>query len=415
MTIETIPDELRTVAQWICWGERTRDGKPTKIPLDPDTVTAGSVTDPSTWTDFETALTATADSAVTGLGFVFTDDDPFVGIDLDHCRDADTGQPEAWAKTIVDQLDSYTEVSPSGTGYHVYVRGELPPGGNRSGNVELYESARFFTVTGDHVPGTPTEIHNRVAALWTVHAEHIADETASTEVNANTDATPTGNSLSDEDLLSRARRAKNGEKFTRLWRGDTSGYDSHSEADMAFACMLAFWTGGDHSQMDRLFRQSGLFRTKWDASHYADGTTYGEQTIQRAIVQTSDFYESQNADESATETQPPTERPSASSGVNSIDARLTNLRATIDSLDNDVARVTHELRSLRTATAASEDLVTELEQVQAQNEFLHEQLDEEQTRRKHLETRIRYVELDVIKANQTRLSRLYRLFRRALR
>ncbi len=92
-------------------------------------------------------------------------------------------------------------------------------------------------------------------------------------------------------MLTKAREAANGEKFDRLWRGQTSGYESHSEADMALCCLLAFWTGGNHPQMDRLFRDSGLYREKWDEVHYADGSTYGEKTLERAIQQTSEFYD----------------------------------------------------------------------------------------------------------------------------
>lgn len=82
--------------------------------------------------------------------------------------------------------------------------------------------------------------------------------------------------------------ATNGAKFERLWNGNTAGYESHSEADMALCCLLAFWTGGDATQMDRLFRQSGMYRGKWDEVHYADGSTYGEKTVERAIQTTTE-------------------------------------------------------------------------------------------------------------------------------
>jgi putative DNA primase/helicase len=97
--------------------------------------------------------------------------------------------------------------------------------------------------------------------------------------------------LEDDELLRKARNASNGAKFDRLWNGNTPGYDSHSEADMALGCLLAFWTGGNRSQMNQLFQQSGLLREKWDEVHYADGSTYGEKTIERAIATTSEFYD----------------------------------------------------------------------------------------------------------------------------
>jgi len=100
----------------------------------PGTASFASVQDPETWASFDAAVeTAADDDPVAGIGFVFTEDDPFVGVDLDDCRNAETGEADSWAHEIIEQLDSFTEVSPSGTGYHVYVRGELPDGGNRSG------------------------------------------------------------------------------------------------------------------------------------------------------------------------------------------------------------------------------------------------------------------------------------------
>ena len=104
--------------------------------------------------------------------------------------------------------------------------------------------------------------------------------------------------LDDEELIEKARAATNGPKFERLWNGNTSGYESQSEADMALCCLLAFWTGGDPTQVDRLFRESALSRKKWDEVHYADGSTYGEKTSERAIANTSEFYDPDAVDES---------------------------------------------------------------------------------------------------------------------
>ncbi|WP_225741177.1 phage NrS-1 polymerase family protein [Halorussus halophilus] len=218
-----------------------------------------------------------------------------MGVDLDDARDPETETPMEWADSIIEHLESYTEISPSGTGYHVLIEGELPPGRNRRGDVELYETARFFTVTGNHVTSTPRTIESRSDGLRTVYSEHVADEPESADQSSlgdheTTDEPDSTLSLSDEDLLERAREASNGEKFERLWRGDTSGYDSHSEADMALACLLAFWTGGDTTQMGRLFEQSGLHREKWDTQHYGDGSTYGEKTLARAVSVTTDSY-----------------------------------------------------------------------------------------------------------------------------
>lgn len=296
---QTIPETLVDYDQWICWREAERDGKLTKIPINPEQGTSASTTDSATWADFETAVAVIEQSelSVNGLGFVFAEADPFVGVDIDDCRDPETGSAADWATAIIDQLDSYTEVSPSGTGYHVLVDGDLPQGRNRKGDVELYESARFFTVTGDYVSGTPAQIEPRSEALAAVHEEYVHEDEPRSQPESGLSAVDaqsapvTDVDLSDEELLEKARSAANGAKFGRLWSGDTSGYQSHSEADVALCFQLAFWTGGDAGWMDRLFRRSGLMRAKWDEQHYADGSTYGEKTIQRAIANTTEFYE----------------------------------------------------------------------------------------------------------------------------
>lgn len=157
-TREAVPGTLLEYDQWLCWREDERNGKATKIPIDPTTGEFASTTDAETWAPFETAREQVQFGTEDGLGFVFTDDDPIVGVDLDDCRDPETGEIDAWAVDVIETLDSYTEVSPSGTGFHVLVTGALPDGRNRRGEIELYETARFFTVTADHVEGTPATL-----------------------------------------------------------------------------------------------------------------------------------------------------------------------------------------------------------------------------------------------------------------
>jgi putative DNA primase/helicase len=308
---EDVPRKLTEHNQWLCWRTEERDGKKTKLPIDPTSGEFASTTDPATWAAFETARDRLQSGQEDGLGFVFTDDDPIVGVDLDDCRDPETGQPEQWAKEVIETLDSFTEVSPSGTGYHVLVAGSLPEGRNRKGDLELYETARFFTVTADHVDGTPEDIKEREAALDAVYEEYLApEEPNSDEPDAERGDEQTSRSLDDAALLQKAKNAANGEKFEALYRGSTSGYESHSEADMALCSLLAFWTGGDARQMDRLFRDSGLMREKWDEQHFADGSTYGEKTIERAIAGTDEFYEA--ASDAVPQAKQPEEAPSES-------------------------------------------------------------------------------------------------------
>ncbi|QFU84487.1 phage NrS-1 polymerase family protein [Natronorubrum aibiense] len=371
-----LPADLRNRDQWVCWKEELRDGKPTKIPVTPGSGAFASSTDPETWASFETALEYADTGNADGIGFVFTDDDPIVGVDLDDCRDPESGDVDDTALDIIERLDSYTETSPSGTGFHVLIKGELPDGRNRRGSIELYDTARFFTVTCDRLEDTPPRVARRQDALVAIHREYVqdsepdpehdsgnhrtSDETETTGSAADTDV-----DLDDEELLERAQNASNGEKFERLWRGSTAGYESQSEADMALCCLLAFWTGGDHQQMDRLFRQSGLLRDKWDEVHYADGSTYGEKTIERAISSTSEFYDPDTR-ETSTESVPRTSEPSATasrdkSGRNRNRAYLVEknrlLTDRVDELETTLEQKNERIDRLE---ATIEDLKTEL-------------------------------------------------------
>ena len=368
---EAIPETLRKRDQWVCWREEERDGKPTKIPVTPGAGGFASSTESETWASFEAALEYTETEHADGVGFVFTDDDPIVGVDLDDCRDPETDDVDDAALDIIERLDSYTEVSPSGTGYHVLITGELPDGRNRRGSVELYDTARFFTVTGNHVDRTPTRVTRRQDALRAIHREYVDTErdtaSESEQRGGADDESPTTGAadvdvdLEDEELLEKARNASNGEKFERLWNGNTVGYDSQSEADMALCCLLAFWTGGDRTQMDHLFRQSGLLREKWDEVHYADGSTYGEKTIERAIATTSEFYDPDAGDDTADETPggsspdvgaADSERSRAylaeknrllSERVDELEATLAEKTERIDALEAKIERLTDEL------------------------------------------------------------------------
>ena len=368
--LEHLPAVLCEREQWVNWRTEERDGKQTKVPVDPETGGFGSATDSGTWADVETAMAAVEDGTADGVGFVFADEDPLVGVDLDDCRDPERGSVDEAAQDIIERLDSYTEVSPSGTGFHVLVKGDLPEGRNRRGSVECYDTARFFTVTGNHISSTPKRIARRQDALRDIHHDYVqdADSGSGTDDTESADGSSDGTApddvnLADEELLEKAIGASNGGKFERLWNGQTVGYESQSEADMALCCLLAFWTGGDQTQMDQLFRQSGLLREKWDEVHYADGSTYGEMTIERAIANTSEFYDPDSGDEST--------QSRASSGTSTTDAgrdesdrshaylteksrlltdRVDELEATleqkderIDTLEAEIERLTEEL------------------------------------------------------------------------
>jgi putative DNA primase/helicase len=142
--MENIPEELKVRPQWVVW--KAVGEKPDKVPYSAKTGRKASATDLMTWSTFEEALQAYEDGEYAGLGFVFSSGDPYTGVDLDNCVDDQTGEIAPWAMEIVRYFDSYTELSATGTGVHIIVKGEVP--NRRKDEIEVYSSKRFFTVTG---------------------------------------------------------------------------------------------------------------------------------------------------------------------------------------------------------------------------------------------------------------------------
>lgn len=286
---ESIPGELKAIPHWLLWKLEGRAGKPSKIPYQ-ITGELARVNDPASWSEFETVLTAYLRGGWSGIGIVLTEDDDLVGVDLDKVLNPDTGELDPEAARIVADLPTYCEVSPSGRGLRLFGFGSLPQGGRRKGRIEMYESGRYLTVTGCRFNG-----HDSLAEitepLARVHA-NIFDAGAgagSKPVDAKPAADPPN--LDDAALLDKARRARNGADFERLWGGDTSGHGGdESAADLALCNILSFWTGNDPARIDRLFRQSGLMRQKWDRRHHADGRTYGQATIDKAVAGSRETY-----------------------------------------------------------------------------------------------------------------------------
>lgn len=288
---DNIPAVLKDWENWVLWAYEERNGELAKIPKNPNTGGNAMANVPDTWGTFQKALTyyqTHSNNGIRGLGFQLGDRmTAFVGVDLDHCRSKETGIIEPWAKRIVNKLNSYTEITPSNEGLRIFIMGRLPDAGRKKGNFECYDSGRFLTITGDHLEGTPLTIEGRWDEIEEVHRE-IFGGPQKEITTTNKVAQPVN--LEDAELLNKARAAKNGADFSRLFEGDWSAYPSHSEADMALCSLLAFWTGNDADRINRLFRQSGLMRLKWDQRHHANGATYGQETIRRAIETNHEVY-----------------------------------------------------------------------------------------------------------------------------
>jgi primase-polymerase (primpol)-like protein len=170
----TAPDDLRERDQWVLWRYEERNGRETKVPYQVGRRRASS-TDRSTWASFESVTNELqgAPNWYSGLGFVFSHDDPFCGIDLDDCLDAE-GNAKPWSRGIVERFsDSYIEISPSGAGLKIWVRGSVPANlagvSISDGQIEIYGHARYFAVTGRAFRGAQFQVEDHsadVAALY---------------------------------------------------------------------------------------------------------------------------------------------------------------------------------------------------------------------------------------------------------
>ncbi len=234
MNYHNIPAELRALNQWVVAG-------PNKIPLNPRSGEPADPTDPETWGTYNDAVKA----GYTHVGFVLSKDDPYAIIDLDLPV---SEEQAARHQQILEATESYAEISQSGNGVHIVVKGSIPHGVRRD-KVEVYSSERYMIFTGDVLNTLPIAedqeildiLYNEMVSTWEVDLEEL---------------TPT---QGDEAVVALASGAENGLKFKTLWDGDFSEYPSQSEADFALMAILGFYSKSN-AQCRRLFEESGLWR-----------------------------------------------------------------------------------------------------------------------------------------------------------
>lgn len=315
---DAIPDFLLQEKYWCIWpAEPKQNGGISKRPLGSGGYPIG-VDNLKKWISYDNAKAFyeankgktlhSLKGPIAGIGVLFHDASFLVGIDLDHILAAD-GTIAEWAQPFIEDLKkiTYLEISPSGTGLHAYLYGEKPKKkckGGPDNNLEVYEAGRHFTVTGRPLDGCQNEacagpeaqaLLDKIIGYISQYKKPIS--TGEREAQSRTPDRPQGQpeTLTDSELIAKARQARNGRKFSALFDGDISDYPSPSEADLALANKFAFWTGKDPVRMDALMRQSALLQeqeriNKWEKVH-SQGATYGEMTIAKAIQDCHTVYE----------------------------------------------------------------------------------------------------------------------------
>lgn len=308
-----IPGELKHLDQWVVWRLQSRPGnpKPTKVPYQAKPGNSwykAASTNPETWTAFDQATRCydahrrtperlgrdheaeEASFYLDGIGFVLTDADPFVAWDFDHCRDAESGEINPDVLAMVKTLSSYMEVSPSGTGLRVIVKGKLPRSAKK-GDFEAYQSERFVTLTGQVVEGNDLTITTPQASMDALF-ERLFGAEEKTNAPRRTKATVTKQGFEPDDaaVVDKCRSDKRGATFKKLFdQGDFSDYPSKSEARMAAVGHLSFYAGPNAEQIDRVYREGELMDEKWDSRRGA--STYGGNTIAEVLKGRTEFYD----------------------------------------------------------------------------------------------------------------------------
>jgi hypothetical protein len=348
---DNLPAGLKELRHWVLWKTAMRDGRLTKVPIRADSGLNAEADNQTTWTTFDKVREAfeKGRGSALGVGFVFARSSEISGVDLDHCRDPATGEIDAWAKAYLDRLNSYPEISPSGAGLHVLVKGSIPVTGADGGRqkkltgdgyrpdaaIEMYSAKRFFTMTGNVLPGYPQGVESRQDELMAIYEEVFGKvEPPQSKTQGKAQDGPKKSStkrtvddkahLPDEAVIARMLGSVHADEIEKLLRGDISAYENDdSRADQALCNHFAFWTANNRQQMDRIFRTSKLMRPKWDEKR--GNQTYGEKTIDKAIRGTKDTYQPDADDEEDQSSQPVDEEDEPQEGKKSKKGRPSTI------------------------------------------------------------------------------------------
>lgn len=268
---DEVPDEMKQIPQWVCW---KKDDTARKVPINPKTLEPGSPTDPTTWTDFNKTRVQYVRNKRTlaGIGFVFTKDVHLIGIDLDKVRDPNTGQWNHGVEEFISRFTSYTELSQSGTGCHIILKGNVPDGWRKRASihglsVEMYDDKHYFVMTGQPVQGTDRSLNTITNEALEYLRPHFEQKTSTLPPYEMDDSVGIPSiPESDEELFLEGIISDAEDWVKDLFNGDKSRYDNdESRADLALCRYLVPYCDSI-GELDRLFRRSGLYQKK-DAVH----------------------------------------------------------------------------------------------------------------------------------------------------
>ncbi len=273
--LSNIPQELKQIPHWVVWRSKT----PKKIPYNPKTGELAEANNPLTWGTYDSAINAFNNGSYDGIGFELGTGDNLSGytvIDLDHVLT--NGHPASEDDNIIHLLDSYTEISQSGEGLHIFVRGQKPDSRCRNNRIEIYDRNRFIAMTGNLYENR-ADIMTRTSSL-----EKLFEREFGVERKFEPPTYISAAHTDDSSVLEKARNSEKGSVFSDLYdRGEISAYGGDdSKADLALCNYLAYWSNCNEDQIDRLFRSSALYREKWDSKR--GDQTYGQMTISKAIA-----------------------------------------------------------------------------------------------------------------------------------
>jgi putative DNA primase/helicase len=278
--LNSIPEEIKRFKNWVLWRLEERDGKNTKIPYQRNGRRADT-TNPDTWDTYDYIESTSTKSD--GIGFVFSEDTGIIGVDWDKVRDPITEEWDEEAFEEIIGLSSYTELSQSGTGAHVLIKGKIPGDRRRKGKIEMYCKERYFVVTGQHIEGTPIEIKENQEAINKLYEKRFgADKKEDKKIpEKDPDKKLRSPQLTDDEVLEKCRKDKRHPKFVKLYDlGEWNSfkeYHSKSEASLALCVYFAFYTQ-DPEQVNRIYCKGKLHSSDWDRD------SKGLVTIKTAIT-----------------------------------------------------------------------------------------------------------------------------------